>query len=248
MRSLPRRRRRSRRTAASSSCPDPSDRLEPVRVVRTTETTDGGRRQETGEIEILSAEWTWVTTLPASRAPTATVVGIGHHRSDIENHGLNEGARDWHFDHVYRHDPVAMRVLTLLTAPAGTSWRRSSAGPGSRPCVCGTRSVPSSSSSPQRSAPRRPTSRRGEPGPLRSQSRASVAPRSPSPHRAQGVPRARRRGPPHAGEPCAKLPRRGFVPRARRELTLAGRLRNRCTTRRVLTSPARGRYPGVPPR
>lgn len=86
----------------------------PVRVVRTTETTRV-RRQATGELEELHAEWMWATTLGATRAPTRAVVDLGHSRWDIENRGFNEGANGWHLDHVYRHDPVAIRALTLLT-------------------------------------------------------------------------------------------------------------------------------------
>jgi len=86
----------------------------PVRVVRTTETTRV-KRQATDEIEERRAEWMWVTTLSKTRAPTKAVVDLGHGRWDIENRGFNEGANDWHLDHVYRHEPTAMRVLALFT-------------------------------------------------------------------------------------------------------------------------------------
>ncbi len=86
----------------------------PVRVVRTLETTLV-RRQRGNEIEALHCEWMWATTLLPTRAPTRAVVELGHGRWDIENHGFNEGANQAHLDHVYRHEPVAMRVLTLLT-------------------------------------------------------------------------------------------------------------------------------------
>jgi hypothetical protein len=86
----------------------------PVRVVRTTETTQV-RRQATGEIEELHAEWMWVTTLGKTRASTKAVVDLGHRRWDIENRGFNEGANGWHLDHVYRHEPTAMQVLALIT-------------------------------------------------------------------------------------------------------------------------------------
>lgn len=86
----------------------------PVRVVRTLETRRV-RRQKTGGVEELPAEWMWVTTLSRTRAPTRAVVDLGHARWNIENRGFNEGANDWHLDHVYRHEPTAMRVLVLLT-------------------------------------------------------------------------------------------------------------------------------------
>jgi hypothetical protein len=86
----------------------------PVRVVRTRESRRV-RRQKSDEVEELHAEWMWVTTLSPTRAPTKAVVDLGHGRWDIENRGFNEGANDWHLDHVYRHEPTAMRVLALLT-------------------------------------------------------------------------------------------------------------------------------------
>jgi hypothetical protein len=85
-----------------------------VRVVRTKETTRV-RRQKTEEVEELTTEWMWVTTLAKSRASTRAVVELGHSRWDIENRGFNEGANDWHLDHVYRHEPTAMGVLALFT-------------------------------------------------------------------------------------------------------------------------------------
>lgn len=105
-----------------------------VRVVRTLETTPI-RRQMTGEVEVVPAEWMWVTTLPAGRTPTWAVVELGHARWDIENRGFNEGANEWHLDHVYHHDPVAMRVLALLTMLAMnvlTAFRRLSLKPALR--------------------------------------------------------------------------------------------------------------------
>jgi hypothetical protein len=86
----------------------------PVRVVRTLETRRV-RRQRNDEVEELHAEWMWVTTLAPTRAPTRAVVDLGHGRWDIENRGFNEGANEWRLDHVYRHEPTAMRVLALMT-------------------------------------------------------------------------------------------------------------------------------------
>lgn len=86
----------------------------PVRVVRTVETT-AVRSQKTGEVEEVSAEWMWATTLSPCRARTEAAVEIGHSRWDIENQGFNAAVNEWHLDHVYRHEPAAMRVLLLLT-------------------------------------------------------------------------------------------------------------------------------------
>lgn len=86
----------------------------PVRVVRTVETTTV-RRQQTGADEPGRAEWMWVTTLAPARASTRAVVEVGHRRWDIENQGFNAAVTQWHLDHVYRHEPGAMRALLLLT-------------------------------------------------------------------------------------------------------------------------------------
>jgi len=85
----------------------------PVRVVRTIEQRPI-RRQLDKEIEPLTSEWTWVTTLPKTRAATDTVIALGHSRWDIENQGFNEMVNQWHADHVYKHDPTAMLVFVLL--------------------------------------------------------------------------------------------------------------------------------------
>lgn len=86
----------------------------PVRVVRSEETTRV-RRQKTGEDEEVVSEWMWVTTLATTRAPTEAIVALGHSRWDIENRGFNEGVNEAHLDHVYHHEPTAMRVMVLLT-------------------------------------------------------------------------------------------------------------------------------------
>lgn len=86
---------------------------QPVRVVRTIERRSI-RRQLDKEVESLTSQWTWVTTLPKTRAGTSTVIALGHSRWDVENQGFNELATRWHADHVYKHDPVAMLVFWLL--------------------------------------------------------------------------------------------------------------------------------------
>jgi hypothetical protein len=85
----------------------------PVRVVRSVETKQV-KRQLTKTVETLTSEWIWVTTLPASLAPTPAAVQIGHSRWDIENHTFNETANRWHGNHVYKHNGQAMLVLNLL--------------------------------------------------------------------------------------------------------------------------------------
>ena len=84
----------------------------PWRVVRSQETSSL-RRQDSGERETQSSEWIWVTTLPASIVPTASVVYGGHARWDIENQGFNELVNGWYADHVYKHEPNAMEAFLL---------------------------------------------------------------------------------------------------------------------------------------
>ena len=84
-----------------------------MRVVRSQETWTV-RRQATGQVEELTSEWIWATTLPQRRAGVATIVRLGHKRWDIENFGFNELVNDWHADHVYRHDQTAIEAFILL--------------------------------------------------------------------------------------------------------------------------------------
>lgn len=86
---------------------------ERVRAVRSLETRVV-RRQRDDQVETLTADWYWVTTLPAFYASTDAVVRMGHDRWNIENQGFNELANRWHADHVYKHHPTAILVFTLL--------------------------------------------------------------------------------------------------------------------------------------
>jgi len=85
----------------------------PIRVVRSLETWSV-RRQRDRQAEEQHTEWFWVTTLPPTRASTGAVVQLGHARWAIENEGFNELVTRWHADHVYRHEPTALLVCTLL--------------------------------------------------------------------------------------------------------------------------------------
>jgi hypothetical protein len=85
----------------------------PIRIVRSVETW-WVRRQQDGQRVEQRTEWFWVTTLARTRAPTAAVVQLGHARWAIENAGFNELVTRWHADHVYRHEPTALLVFTLL--------------------------------------------------------------------------------------------------------------------------------------
>lgn len=85
----------------------------PIRIVRSVESWSV-QRQRDGQVEPQHTEWFWVTTLTPTRAPTAAVVQLGHARWAIENAGFNELVTRWHADHVYRHEPTALLVFTLL--------------------------------------------------------------------------------------------------------------------------------------
>jgi hypothetical protein len=84
----------------------------PVRVIRSWETYSV-RRQLDPEQELQTSDWIWVTTLPSSQAPAERVVRFAHQRWDIENYGFNELVREWHSDHVFRHDPNAIECFLL---------------------------------------------------------------------------------------------------------------------------------------
>lgn len=86
----------------------------PVRVVRSRETRSI-RRQLDAHTQSQTSEWYWVTSLPMAQASTGAAVQIGHGRWDIENQGFNELVNQYHADHVYRHEPIAMLVFWLLT-------------------------------------------------------------------------------------------------------------------------------------
>ncbi len=72
------------------------------------------RRQITGKIDFEVSEWVWASTIPQEELSTETFVKFGHDRWKIENNGFNELVNEWHADHLYRHDPVAMEVFWLL--------------------------------------------------------------------------------------------------------------------------------------
>jgi Transposase DDE domain len=86
---------------------------EPVRVVRSVETTTV-KRQRNKKNETVQSEWFWVTSLPPHLASTKTIVRAGHGRWDIENHGFNELGNLWHGDHAYKYDAHALLACTLL--------------------------------------------------------------------------------------------------------------------------------------
>jgi len=85
----------------------------PVRVIRSRETYQV-RRQTTKQVESITTDWVWATTLPVTQAATEQAVGLGHRRWDIENYGFNELANEWHADHVYKHHPKAIESFLLL--------------------------------------------------------------------------------------------------------------------------------------
>ena len=86
---------------------------QPVRIVRSLEKRSV-RRQIDRQVEELSSDWAWVTTLSKPRASTAAVTQLGHGRWTIENQGFNELVNRWYADHVYKHQPNAMMVFWLM--------------------------------------------------------------------------------------------------------------------------------------
>jgi len=72
------------------------------------------RRQLDNQVEEVTSQWLWVTSLPADRIRSEAVVSLGHDRWAIENQGFNESVNRWHSDHMYRHHPVAILVFWLM--------------------------------------------------------------------------------------------------------------------------------------
>jgi hypothetical protein len=85
----------------------------PVRLIRSLETYSV-RRQLDGNHSSQTSDWIWATTLPSQPVSTQRVVGFGHQRWDIENHGFNELVNGWHADHIYKHDPNAIQCFLLM--------------------------------------------------------------------------------------------------------------------------------------
>lgn len=54
------------------------------------------------------------TAAGPDRRRRASAAADGHARWAIENEGFNELVTRWHADHVYRHEPTALLVFTLL--------------------------------------------------------------------------------------------------------------------------------------
>ena len=86
---------------------------QPVRIVRSLEKRSV-RRQLDRQVEELSSDWVWVTTLSKTRASTAAVIQLGHSRWTIENQGFNELVNRWYADHVYKHQAHAMLNFWLM--------------------------------------------------------------------------------------------------------------------------------------
>jgi hypothetical protein len=86
----------------------------PVRVVCSRETRQI-KRQKTKEFDYEVSEWLWVSTIPKRRLGTQNFVKFAHDRWKIENNGFHELVNQWHANHVYRHDPVAIEAFGLTT-------------------------------------------------------------------------------------------------------------------------------------
>ena len=90
-----------------------------MRVVWAEEQTTK-RRRRGGQLETVVEEgrWIWVTDLPPTAVPAATIQRWGHARWDLENRGFNELTTLWHMDHCFRHHPTAVEALLLILATA----------------------------------------------------------------------------------------------------------------------------------
>ena len=95
---------------------------EAVRVVRSFECRKVNRQLDKDKVdkkpdEVMS-DWVWVTTIPASVANTEAIASLGHARWSVENQGFNETTKDWHADHIYKNDDVAILNFNLLLLAA----------------------------------------------------------------------------------------------------------------------------------
>lgn len=88
---------------------------QPVRVIRSFETTQGRERIGNEWIESEKQhDWIWVGTPSKQLIPTDAIVRFGHVRWQIENQGFNELVNEWHADHYFHHHPVSITALWLI--------------------------------------------------------------------------------------------------------------------------------------
>jgi hypothetical protein len=109
---------------------------EPLRVVRSTETTDRRHRAaREWEQSRTESQWYWATTLPQSQAGAKVIHDFGHGRWRIENEGFNELVTHWHADHCYHHHVNSILVLWLILFMAHAvfhCWLRRNVKPAAR--------------------------------------------------------------------------------------------------------------------
>ena len=95
-----------------ADCQGWPDETMPVRVIKSVENRRV-TRQRTKKTEDIESSWSWCTTCPTPVAPLINLFDTGHGRWCIENQGFNTLVNQWHFDHVFRHEPNAMAVFML---------------------------------------------------------------------------------------------------------------------------------------
>ena len=87
----------------------------PIRVLHTEETS--ARKRRAGNhwlIESQTTTWRWATTVPLSVLSSQQLWRVGHSRWDIENDLFNSLSQNWHLDHCFKHDPVAIINFILI--------------------------------------------------------------------------------------------------------------------------------------
>lgn len=90
-----------------------------VRVVWSEETTVKTKRRGGKPVpETKQSTWIWVTDLPPTAVPAATIRHWGHDRWDVENRAFNELCTHWHLDHCFKHEPNAITAVLLILALA----------------------------------------------------------------------------------------------------------------------------------
>jgi hypothetical protein len=80
------------------------DNPEPVRGVRSEEVLERNRFREGKRTRYATDhEWLWITTLPKSTFPAATIRQLGHSRWKNENNGWMDLTKHWAFKHGFLH-------------------------------------------------------------------------------------------------------------------------------------------------
>ena len=87
-----------------------------VRVVLSDETWPERRREgNTWKRTAKQSHWRWVATSELDQVPAQGIWEMGHGRWGIENYAFNLLTQNYHLDHCFHHQPIAMVAWLLIT-------------------------------------------------------------------------------------------------------------------------------------